>query len=490
VRNFSLIGRIAALAAVAIAVIAVIYIVALGGGSSYQVHAVFQNASQLVTGDQVEVASNTIGSVKKIDLTPDGQASLTLTINDSHYQPLHEGTQAIVRLTGLSGIANRYIELRLGPPGSPAIPNGGTIPAQDTTTAVDLDEIFNTLNGPTRKGLQDVFQGSASQYQGQGQKIQQAWQYLNPAVASTSALFSEIDRDTPRFTNFITQTSGLLKTIAQRSTDLSGLVQNLATTTEALASQRTALGQSIQKLPTFMAMADTTFVNLRHSLDVLTQLTNASKPVLMPRPGYPIGRLRALLAQLRPLAEESVPTVKALANMISQPGPNNDLIDLTKLGVPLAAVTVRNQQKVTGVPNVQTCPAKAHSRNQCGAFKVSTVALNDFTPELATDRPYAVDLTGWFEGYTHPGGVDANGGYSRIAPVVNLQSSENGALNLIPGGVAGFLQQFLGTGAPGGKPLLTSGQGDRCPGSMERYGALWYPESGYPCNPSEGPTGQ
>jgi hypothetical protein len=49
-----------------------------------------------------------------------------------------------------------------------------------------------------------------------------------------------------------------------------------------------------------------------------------------------------------------------------------------------------------------------------------------------------------------------------------------------------LLSLFNGTG---GKPaLLTFGQGDRCPGSMER-GAIWYPETGYPCNPSELPTG-
>jgi phospholipid/cholesterol/gamma-HCH transport system substrate-binding protein len=484
VRNFSVIGRVAALAAVGIAVLVVVYLVAFAGGSSYEVHATFRNASQLVTGDQVKVASVTIGSVKKIDLTPNGQASLTLNIKDSHFQPLHQGTEATVRLTGLSGIANRYIQLRLGPAGSPTIPNGGTIPASDTTTAVDLDEIFNTLNGPTRKGLQNVFQGSASQYQGQGKKIQQAWQYLNPAIASTSVLFSELDRDTPRFTNFIQQTSGLLGTIAQRSTDLSALIQNLSTTTQALASQRDALGQSIQRLPEFMAQADTTFVNLRHSLDVLTKLTNASKPVIMPRPGYPIGRLRTLLATLRPLAQESVPTVKALSNVVSKPGSNNDLIELTNLGVPLANVVCGKNGDARDCRGTYL----ANGKQRLGAFPQSTIALNDFSPELATARPYAVDLTGWFEGYSHPGGVDANGGYSRIAPVVGLESVENGLTSAIPTGVAGFLQQFLGTGAPGGQPLLTSGYGDRCPGSMER-GATWYPESGFPCNPKQGPTG-
>ena len=41
------------------------------------------------------------------------------------------------------------------------------------------------------------------------------------------------------------------------------------------------------------------------------------------------------------------------------------------------------------------------------------------------------------------------------------------------------------TGPGGG---LTAFQGDRCPGSIER-GGLFFPESGFPCNPSEVPTG-
>ncbi len=205
VRNFSVIGRIAALAAVGIAVLAVIYIVAFSGGSSYEVHAIFQNASQLVTGDQVEVASNTIGPGQED--RPDPERSGDADPDDQGLAlpaaaPGNPGDRPPDRAVGASPTATS----RCGwdRPDRRRSRTTGTIPATDTTTAVDLDEIFNTLNGPTRKGLQNVFQGSASQYQGQGQKIQQAWQYLNPAVASTSALFSEIDRDTPRFTNFIT----------------------------------------------------------------------------------------------------------------------------------------------------------------------------------------------------------------------------------------------------------------------------------------------
>ena len=465
-RSSRVIGRGAALAAVLIAFLAVIVIV-LGGGGGYQVTALFQNASQIVTGDQVEVAGNSVGTVSNIAITPRGLAQLTLDITDGSYTPLRQGTEATVRLVSLSGIASRYVDLRLGPGNAPNIPDGGVIHTNNTTSAVDLDELFNTLNGPTRQALQEVIQGSASEYAGSGAEAQVAWQYLNPAVVSTSVLFAEINRDTSQFTRFIVQSGGLLTDAAKRSTDLSALVANLATTTQALASERTALGQSIQRLPGFMRLANTTFVNLRSALDDLTPLVNVSKPVAP--------KLRQLLIQLEPLARDSVPTVQDLANIVSRPGPNNDLIDLTNLGVPLAAVTVH--------------PVQANGKLRPGAFPQTTIALNNSTPELAIARPYAVDLTGWFEGYTHPGTIDANGSSSRIAPLVGLSSVQNGVTTpSLPTGLAGFQFLFNGTGTPTGQPIITSGQGDRCPGSMER-GALYYPYSGYPCNPSQVPTG-
>ncbi len=466
-RNSTVIGRVAAFGAIAIAIIAVAVIL-LQGCKSYQVNAIFADASQLVPGDLVQVSGTPIGSVSNISLTPEGQARLTLTINQSNYEPLRQGTIAIVRQTSLSGIANRYVDLRLGPGNAGKIPNGGEIGTNNTTSAVDLDQLFNTLDPPTLKGLQGLIQGSASQYQGQGKAAQAAFQYLDPAVAASSVLFSEINRNTDKFTNFVVKSGNLLTDIAQRQSDLAGLITHLSTTTQALATQRTALGSSIRQLPGFMALADTTFVNLRNALNDVTPLVDASKPVAP--------KLQRLLVELEPLAIQSVPTVRDLSNVIRRPGPNNDLIELVGLGQPLAAVTVRKTQ--------------ANGTLRPGAFPQSTIALNDSTPELATDRPYAVDLTGWFEGYTHPGTIDANGGSSRVAPIVGVGSVQNGVLNILPAFANPILRSVLafGNGSPNSKGLLTYGQGDRCPGSMER-GAVWFPESGYPCNPQEVPTG-
>jgi phospholipid/cholesterol/gamma-HCH transport system substrate-binding protein len=449
------IGRVVAVATVVVAIVVVVVVV-LGGGRSYQVHAIFENASQIVSGDQVEVAGNGIGTVSNISLTPNGQANLTLNITNSTYQPLYRGTLATVRAVSLTGIANRYIDLRLPGAGAPKIPNGGTIPTQSTTSAVDFDELFNTLNGPTRRSLQNVIQGSALEYQGEGKLANTAWQYLNPAIASSSMLFAELNKNTTQFTKFIVQTANLVSDISQRSSDLSGLVSHLSTTTQALASRRTALGQSIQRLPSFLALADTTFVDLRTALDDLTPLVNVTKPVTP--------KLRALLEQLKPLAQDAVPTVRDLSKIVNKPGASNDLTDLVKLSVPLAASTVK--------------PVNVNGKVRPGAFPQSTTALNQSTPELNIARPYAVDLTGWFEGYSHPGFYEATGIDNRVEVDINAFSDQTGTLTLLN-------PIFQGLNQSG---LLVSGQGDRCPGSMER-GGLFYPGPGFPCSPSEVPTG-
>jgi hypothetical protein len=247
----------------------------------------------------------------------------------------------------------------------------------------------------------------------------------------------------------------------------------------ALAQQHGNLNTALQRLPGFLGYADTTFVNLRQLLTDLTPLVNASKPVA--------GPLNVWLQTLRPLAQDAVPTVKDLSITICRPQAyctvgspgNNDLIQLVELQPPLAHATVDS--------------IYADGSKRWGAFPVSAKALNESRPELAVARPYAADLTGWFEGFSHPGVTDANGGTSRIAsnnvdlaPGGNLPGGVLTVLNSLPqDSLTQQINAFVGNASNMG---ITAHQGDRCPGSVERR-ALWFPWSGYPCNPNEKPTG-
>src|SRR3954447_17628443 len=254
--------RAAALAALVVVAIAVAFLLLRSPGGGYIVKARFQNAAQLVKGNLVQTGGAPVGKVKTIDLTPDGQAEVTMSIQKD-YAPLRRGTLATIRQASLSGVANRYIDLRMAPHGAAKIPDGGVIGQDATTTAVDLDQLFNTFDPPTRKALAGVIKGSARQYEGQGKEFNAGIAYLNPSLAATSTLFRELNRDTPLLERFIVSSSQLVTDIADRHDDLAGLVDALATTTTAIGNQTHALAESIARLPPFMRRANTTFVNLR-----------------------------------------------------------------------------------------------------------------------------------------------------------------------------------------------------------------------------------
>ncbi len=171
--------RAAALAAVVVVAV-VVAVLLLGSGGGYKVKARFQNAAQLVKGNLVQTGGVSLGTVEKIDLTAKGEAEVTMKI-EGDYAPLRRGTLATIRQASLSGVANRYIDLRMAPQSAAKIPDGGVIEQDSTTTAVDLDQLFNTFDPDTREALAGVIKGSARQFKGKGKEFNEGIAYLNPS---------------------------------------------------------------------------------------------------------------------------------------------------------------------------------------------------------------------------------------------------------------------------------------------------------------------
>ena len=449
-------ARVAAIVAIAIAAAFAVVVLVDSASGDYTVKARFQNASQLVKGNLVQVSGMRAGSVEDIRLTPDGQAELTLKI-DEKYAPLRRGTHATVRQASLSGVANRYIDLRLPGAREPAIPDGGTIAQDSTTTAVDLDQIFNTLDEPTRKDLQKVIKGSAGLHEGQGEQMNEGLLYLNPSLSASSRLFRELNSDSKLLERFVVASSQLVTDLADRRDDLAGLVDGLATTTTAIGNEQAALAESIGRLPDFMRRANTTFLNLRAALDDLEPLVDDSKPVAK--------KLRPFLAELRPLAQDARPTFADLSRLIRSPGKSNDLIELTNAQVPLRDVTVRDVEE--------------NGKERPGAFPASTKALEQGAPKLAYLRPYMPDLLGWFDDFSHSGTYDALGAASRVGVHASAFALLDGQLIDLP--IELRDEAF--------KATAETDQRNRCPGGgdlQSKDGSRpWKPSADYNCDPSQ-----
>jgi phospholipid/cholesterol/gamma-HCH transport system substrate-binding protein len=387
--NPSIAGRALAVGAGVVAVAIAAWLL-FAGDSGYKVTAEFLNAGQLVNGNEVRVAGNTVGTVEDIDVTKDGRAEVSFTV-DGDYAPLRRGTRAIVKQTSLSGIANRYVDLHLGPDGGEEIEDGGVIEADMTETAVELDQVFALFDEETRGSLQDFIEGQATTLKDRGRELREGIHYLNPALSTGSRLFEELTEDEKLLEEFIVDSATLVNTLASRRDDLTGVVSNLNATFGALGSQQDALAESVERLPPFMRRANTTFVNLRAALDDVDPLVDASKPA--------VRRLGPFLDQARLFARDGEPTFRDLSRTIRRRGATNDLIELIKSFPPLARVAM-DTRSINGA-------------RRRGAFPETTDALRAAAPTIAFGRPYTPDFVGWMDDFSTTGAYDALGGFSR-----------------------------------------------------------------------------
>jgi phospholipid/cholesterol/gamma-HCH transport system substrate-binding protein len=393
--------------------------------SSYHYRFDFTDAGQLVSGDLVRIGGTPAGTVDSISLTPNGLAQVGVSV-DSKYGPLRDGTTAVIRSPGLTNVASRYIDISPAPTFKPALPSGGVIPASRTSGIVDIDSVFNALDANTREGLRRIVRGFAQWYQGKSGQANLTAHYFPPALRAYSALFNQINADTPVLDQFINQTSTALGAIDQRSTQLTDLISQSRVTAQALSSDNRSLTQALDDLPSALNRGSATFARLRtRTLPALQHLVNATQPVITPLSGF--------LPRLNPVLEEAVPTFSLLRQMFDQPGPNNDLYDAL-VQLPKLASKVSS-----GFPH---------------AIK----ALGQSTPIFEFARPYIPDLVAWvvnWDGIFAP--YDANGHYARTVPVLAAfnfaDDAQGGTLTQVPPNLRGS----------GG--ALKTGFLHRCPGA-------------------------
>jgi phospholipid/cholesterol/gamma-HCH transport system substrate-binding protein len=375
----------------------VLGVILFGGDSGHKYNLLFQNASQLVPDNQVQIGGQAVGSVESIELTDDNLAEVKISVE----QELHEGSTAVVRATSLSGVANHYVSISPGPNDNPPLDDGATLGLSETTTPADLDLLFNSFPERVRRGFADFVQGQAAFYAGRGEDANEAAKFFGPSLNRTNAFVGELNADQRLFEQFIVNSGKLSTAVAERGDNLSNAISNATTAFGAIARQNTAFSQTLRRLPPVFRQSNTTFVNLRAALDDLDPLVETAKPATK--------NLAPFLAGLRPVIQKAVPLFRNLRLAVSRPGKANDGAEL------LAAL-----------PEVQQRAAKA--------FPHSEDAIADFQPQLNFARAYTPDI---FNGFAKLGQVtgfyDANGHYARVSfSNLNIFNYSAGELEPIP----------------------------------------------------------
>jgi len=204
-----------------------------GGRDDYR--AVFDDVSGLAVGDEVRVAGVDVGKVTGIDVQPDSSVIVSFDVRAG--QRLTKGTHATIQYRNLIG--DRVVQLTPGettgdPTGEAAEPlaAGGTLPAAQTASALDLDTLLN--------GFKPLFAGlSPTQVNELSGQLVQVLQGQQAAVAT-----------------LVQHVASFTTTIGSREEVIGQVIRNLNSVLGTVDSRKQTVGLLLDRLDTMLKGLD------------------------------------------------------------------------------------------------------------------------------------------------------------------------------------------------------------------------------------------
>jgi phospholipid/cholesterol/gamma-HCH transport system substrate-binding protein len=280
----------------------------------YRLHAVFESSNNLRPGSPVRIAGVNVGKVASVERYKDTDLTeITLEIDDEGL-PIHrDATLKIRPRIFLEG--NFFVDLKPGSPSSPEVDDGGTIGPTQTSTPVQLDQLFTALQSSTRKDLQVVLKAYGMALSSKPTAKQE--ETLDPDVRGETG--AEALNDTYGYSADAFKGSALVNSalLGTEPHDLSRMIASVARLTTALRGRERALQELIVNFNTTAGSFAAQSGALQAAVGLLgPTLTNANAAFTSLDASFP--STRAFAREFLPAVRETPATVQAAFPWIEQ----------------------------------------------------------------------------------------------------------------------------------------------------------------------------
>ena len=213
----------------------------LSFGATREYKAEFVDATGVVKGDDVRIAGVKVGSVSGIEIIDRNRALVTFDVVESTL--LTEATHAAIRYRYLVG--QRYISLTQEIGDSEKLEEGDTIPAAQTSPALDLTVLFN--------GFKPLFQAlSPDDINKLSYEIVQVFQgeggTLESLLGHTASITTTLAERDQVIGDLIVNLNQVLDHLADRDDQLSDLITTFRTFVSGLNDDREAILSSLDQI--------------------------------------------------------------------------------------------------------------------------------------------------------------------------------------------------------------------------------------------------
>lgn len=353
-------GRALALAVVFLAACAVVVLFAVGAGGSdgsYTVRAIFDDAANVIPGEEVKIAGVQVGTVGKVVPTPEAKAAVELKIENPGFQNFREDASCIVRPQALIG--EKYVDCVPTQPraeGAPLppplkqIPSGHEgegqylLPVTNNHSPVDVDLLGDIQRLPERQRFTIILNELGAGLAYRGSDLNAVIKRANPALAELEKVLAILASQNKVLSELAVNSNKALGPWAGVRSQFANFIAESEKVSQASANQSAALKENLAAFPAFLEQLGPAMDRIGHFADETTAtfrpLLNASPYIskaFVELPGFSrasesyfkglgssakvtgpalVGIL-PLLDQLEKLGHAAKPTSKSLAELLT-----------------------------------------------------------------------------------------------------------------------------------------------------------------------------
>jgi phospholipid/cholesterol/gamma-HCH transport system substrate-binding protein len=262
------IGRIVAMVVFTLSCFGILMFLWLAFGGSvplrpegYRLQVAFPEAATLAQEADVRISGVNVGKVKTKELDKGAARTIVELELDEQFAPIPKDSRAILRQKTLLG--ETYVELSPGDKSSGLLEDGGRLPNFQVEPTVELDEIFDAFDAPTRRAFQQWVAALTKSIEGDAaQDLNDAFGNIGPFAVDGAQLLRVLDEQEVAVHRLFRNTGEVFAAINEREGALRQLIVNSNNTFEATASRDEELAETIEIFPTFLDESKATLARL------------------------------------------------------------------------------------------------------------------------------------------------------------------------------------------------------------------------------------
>jgi phospholipid/cholesterol/gamma-HCH transport system substrate-binding protein len=281
---------------------------------TYNVNADLPSGSKLVAGNEVRVGGFRVGVVERV--TPKqierGRAIASIAMKlDKRVEPLSRDTTLTVRPRSALGL--KYVELRPGR-SKRTLAAGATIPLRNSSTALELEDVYSTFDARTRPAVRVATAGFGDSLAGRGASLNAAIEGLRPLVRELRPVMANLASPATGLDQLFPQLARLGREVAPVAALQAALFTDMADTFAAISDDPRALQATVERSPPALQAGISSFRVQRPFLADFTTLSRRLQPAADELPKS-LPELSSAVRVGRPVLGRSVALSRRLAGV-------------------------------------------------------------------------------------------------------------------------------------------------------------------------------